>query len=264
MDDTELELILVTSGSIQRGGEKDDDSDDAAGAGPAQNASPQERYLQKDSNDLWALGPLPARGIARSTDLGVALHTYVTQQWSMLVFQTISGDVITIFLELAQGGKRVPWSSIKESTRWYIRKRFLLPNHSLNNPVRISESTLRAYWDHWYNLAQSDQPFTFKRVGLPNETDDGPSKPAKVSSLAEPSDEEEQSEDGTRRMEVEPAGSSTQRIASQPPRTPNQCGIGAERFLFLRSLAGSDCKAYLEVLEMIAQRRVSVYSVVNI
>jgi hypothetical protein len=84
-DDTELELILVTGGPIQRGGEgDDDDDDDAAGAGPAQTASPQERYLQKDSDDLWALGELPARGIARSTDLGVALHTYVTQQWSML------------------------------------------------------------------------------------------------------------------------------------------------------------------------------------
>jgi hypothetical protein len=181
-----------------------------------------------------------------------------------VIFQTISDGVITSFLELAQGGKRVPWSSIKESTRWYIRKKFLLPNHSLNNPVRISESTLRAYWNHWYNLAQSGQPFTFKRVGLPNETDDGPSKPATVDSPAEPSDEEEQPKDRTRRMEVEPAGSNTQRVASQPARTPNQCGIGAERFLFLRSLAGSEDKAYLEVLEMIAQRRVSVYSVINL
>ena len=83
--DTELQLVLVTSGGIQGGGEEEDVGGEEGTSAP-KKAPPQEKFLEKTSDDLWALGPLPARGSVRSMELGVALHTYVTQQWSMVFF----------------------------------------------------------------------------------------------------------------------------------------------------------------------------------
>lgn len=155
---------------------------------------------------------------------------------------------------MAQGSKRVAWSNIRESASWYIHEKFLLPEHPLNNPTRISEDALRAYWSHWHELAQSGQPFGFKRVGLPDETDDGPSKPTTTAnSPVEPSDEEEPP-----KKQAVLASSSKHRMSSKPAQTPAQCSTSAERLLFLQSLAGDEDKVYRKVLEMVAQRRVSV------
>lgn len=82
-DNAELELVLVNSNPIQKGGEGNDSDDEGTSAAPT--TPPHERFLRKDSSDLWALGPLPARGSARSTELGLALHTYISQQWSKAV-----------------------------------------------------------------------------------------------------------------------------------------------------------------------------------
>jgi hypothetical protein len=46
--------------------------------------SPAERLLQKDSDGFWILGELPSGNVLR-VDLGTALHTYTTQQWSMCI-----------------------------------------------------------------------------------------------------------------------------------------------------------------------------------
>ena len=160
--------------------------------------------------------------------------------------------LITIFLGLAQGSKRVAWSNIRESTSWYIHEKFLLPKYPLNNPTRMSEDALRAYWSHWYKHAQSGQLFGFKRVGLPDETDDGPSKPTTTAnSPVEPSDDEEKQP----KKQAVMASSSKHRM----PSTPAQCSTSGERLLFLQSLAGGEDKMYRKVLEMVAQRRVSVF-----
>ena len=66
--------------------EKDDQEDnmspgqDTPAPGPVH---PAERFLQKDSDDLWKLGPIPGLGTVRNSEVGIALHNYVTQQWSM-------------------------------------------------------------------------------------------------------------------------------------------------------------------------------------
>ena len=83
-DNTELEPTLVTSEGIQEGVEGEDCDDEERASAP-QKATSKAQFLEKDSGGLWALGPLPARGSVRSADLGTSLHTYVTQQWSMVV-----------------------------------------------------------------------------------------------------------------------------------------------------------------------------------
>ena len=163
--------------------------------------------------------------------------------------------LMTIFLGLSQGSKRVAWSNIGESNSWYIEEKFLVSKVPLNNPTRIPEDAIRAYWSLWYGLAQSGQPFGFKRVGIPDETDDEPSKPTTTAhSSVEPSDEEERP-----KKQVVQASSSKQRESSKPAQTPDQCSTIAEKLLFLQSLAGDEDEVYCKVLEMVAQRRVSVF-----
>ena len=58
--------------------------DEGAGDNPAAGStSPAEKLLEKGSDELWVLRPLPDSRTVLSAALGVALHTYVTQQWSM-------------------------------------------------------------------------------------------------------------------------------------------------------------------------------------
>ena len=57
------------------------------------------------------------------------------------------------------------WKDIQEVNGWYISETFLIHGQTLSNPTWLSEKNLRAYWKHWYDLAQSGKPFTFKRVG---------------------------------------------------------------------------------------------------
>ena len=51
--------------------------------------------------------------------------------------------------ELADGSKRVAWKSIKENNSWYISKTFLLNKQTFENPTRLQENHLHAYWKHW-------------------------------------------------------------------------------------------------------------------
>ena len=62
------------------------------------------------------------------------------------------------------GSKRVAWKGIKVAPEQYISKKFLLSGQTLENPTRLLEHNVRAYWNHWYQLAQSGHPFAFKRV----------------------------------------------------------------------------------------------------
>ena len=60
------------------------------------------------------------------------------------------------------GSKRVAWKDIKASPEQYISKKFLLNNQVLENPTRLHDHVIKAYWKHWHTLAQSGHPFTFK------------------------------------------------------------------------------------------------------
>jgi len=66
--------------SAKHGQDGDRNSDEETPA--PEPLSPSERFLQKGSDGLWKLGPLPDLGTVRNADLGRALHVYITQQWS--------------------------------------------------------------------------------------------------------------------------------------------------------------------------------------
>ena len=133
--------------------------------------------MQKNSDDLWELGPLPELGTICHADLGIALHVYVTQQWSMGVsILSLELLVTAFFTGLRKGSKRVMWKGITDSNSWYISKEFRLPREVFGNPTCLPESVLRAFWRHWYKLAQSGKPFTFKRTSVREEDATGSDK----------------------------------------------------------------------------------------
>ena len=55
---------------------------------------PTERFLQKGENGLRMLGPLDSSALR--VDLGVALHAYITQQWSMGIFHHVWGVLLIL------------------------------------------------------------------------------------------------------------------------------------------------------------------------
>jgi len=75
-------LTLVSEeGGEEEGEDGGADEDDAS-----KSKSPAERLLDRGPDELWVLKPLPESRTVRSSDLGLALHIYVTQQWSMAPF----------------------------------------------------------------------------------------------------------------------------------------------------------------------------------
>ena len=76
----EARFILVGDHTPQ---EKGDEGESDEETHADKQTPPEERFLQKDSDGLWVLGPLPDLGTVRNTDLSTAFHVYVTQQWSM-------------------------------------------------------------------------------------------------------------------------------------------------------------------------------------
>ena len=64
-----------------RGNEDEDEDGDDPKAGSPTGAIPAgDRFLQRDDQGLWKLGPLPESGIR--VDHAKALHVYIAQQWS--------------------------------------------------------------------------------------------------------------------------------------------------------------------------------------
>ena len=82
LNHTNIKLVPVASNAAERG---EDEDDEDKGIQVAHRTPPQERFLQKDSDGLWTLGPLPDLSTTRRADLATALHTYITQQWSMSI-----------------------------------------------------------------------------------------------------------------------------------------------------------------------------------
>ena len=65
--------------------------DEDAGTPATKNATPEERFLRRDSDGLLVLGPLPAEGGALTGNIAIALHKYLTQQWSKPVIISCDG-----------------------------------------------------------------------------------------------------------------------------------------------------------------------------
>jgi hypothetical protein len=73
------QVFFEVSGKAPMNNEdEEDDQEDAA----TEVVSPQDRFLVKDPQGLWELGPLPEGGSVLRVHLANALHSYITQQWS--------------------------------------------------------------------------------------------------------------------------------------------------------------------------------------
>jgi hypothetical protein len=168
------------------------------------------------------------------------------------------------------------WKAIRKKNRWYIRDSFLLPKRTFDNPTRLSESDLRAYWKHWYDLSQAGRPFTFKRAGAYDATICSDSDEPQEGGPKENTSEEE--EQPTR--DREPQEEEEEEVEGQPGEagaededghsgsggkvlTPDQCTSFGEKIIFLRSLVHSDGKAYRDIVNIVAQMRVSFIYAVN-
>ena len=169
--------------------------------------------------------------------------------------------------ELAKGGKRVAWKSIKAQNTWYISKTFLLSRRTFDNPTRLAESDLRAYWEHWFNQSESGHEFTFRRVGAPIRNNDLESG---SESSNQDEDENEDKEDKSKgkgknredeEEEVDKSGRKGGGGESDDGEesigvTPDQCHTDEEKFTFLRSLLPRK-KEYQAVVDILAQMKVS-------
>ena len=140
------------------------------------------------------------------------------------------------FLELKGGGRKVKWAEVIKNNAWYINEHFLLPNIPLSNPDWFSGGDLKAYWRHWYKLAESGQHFTFKRVGdyLPEKDNSGG---------------EEGMEEGEGGGEQQPG----------TVMTPRQYGSDEERIAFLYSLLPQCEHKYHSIITILASMEVGKY-----
>ena len=158
------------------------------------------------------------------------------------------------------------WKGIREANEWYLGESFLLPKHTFDNPTRLSETSLRAYWKHWYNLSQSGQPFTFKRTGAHDvdaRSDSG--EPQGELPKEDMSEEETKGRSSGEEEEEEvdglPGKSDAEDGNKHPDShgalTPDQCHSFGQKIIFLRTLASSDNAGYKDIISILAQMEVS-------
>ena len=131
------------------------------------------------------------------------------------------------------------WGEIIKDNAWYIDECFLLPNRVLSNPDRFHGDEVRAFWTHWYKLAESGQHFTFKRVGnyQPNEGD---------------LDEE-------KGVEYDKEGGSASDEQLGADMTPSSCKLDKEKISFLRSLLPQQEHKYHSIITTLASMEVCTY-----
>jgi hypothetical protein len=172
------------------------------------------------------------------------------------------------FSELKKGSKRVAWQNIKQQNDWYISSTFLLPNRVIENPTRLGESDLRAYWKLWYRLSQSGQNFTFKRVGSPgSKADSNPGSDGEGENEVKEKSEPEGGRSKEPGSASDPGSKGEQggsQVNDQPEDTaeggvtPDQCHSDGAQISFLRTL-NPDYQEYQVVIDLLAQMRVSSY-----
>jgi hypothetical protein len=175
---------------------------------------------------------------------------------------------------LGGGGKRVPWTEIKDSNDWYIDAAFLVPGKTFGNPTLSIKRTIQAYWSHWYNLSQSNQPFTFKRTYPPHtsSSDEQESdKRANKRAPTEDGDEDskrvptEDGDEGSKRVPTSDEDEGGKRVPTDEEQdenkieeaTPARCCSDEEKVGFLRALADPSDRPYLSVIATLAPMKVS-------
>lgn len=133
---------------------------------------------------------------------------------------------------------------------------------TLYNPNRISEAVVKAYWAHWYDLAQEGQPFCFTRIkdyvkpkghGNSDEEDMGEDKPSGAEGQSgdeqdKPSGEEDRS--GDERQEG-------------AARTPKHCKSEEEKIAFLRALLPQSETKYHSTVTAVSLLEVGIYFILD-
>ena len=156
---------------------------------------------------------------------------------------------------------------------------FLLDRRTLENPTRLSEADLRAYWEHWFKQSESGHEFIFKRVSAPSgDVSSGDTEPGNQPS-AEPEErgekqEEEVEDEEEEEVEDEEKDKGTDGGDDDEEEdgkgkdnggesdenhvcvAPDQCQTDEEKFTFLCSLLPRK-KEYQAIVEILAQMKVS-------
>jgi hypothetical protein len=211
------------------------------------------------------LGPLPEPRAALRKDLGDAFRVYITQQWSVFISRFFWASVDLGFSGLRGGSKRVNWKSVSENPEWYISRTFLLPGKPFENQTRLGEAHLRAYWRHWFDLADSDDlEFTFKRTAPPiegaasgSDTGGGLGGSADETGAENLKQKGSNADEDSNDKDAEEAGESTEELDPiNPP--PNQCHTDEEKIKYLQSVHILDVN-YQAVVNMVAQMMVSLW-----
>jgi hypothetical protein len=160
-------------------------------------------------------------------------------------FSIYMGSSNQASLGLKGGSRRVKWKSVTKHPEWYIGRAFLLPKKSFDNPSRLGETTLRAYWEHWFDLSSSGEEFTFKRTSPPHGAAGGDRNSdsetrKKAGTNSEDSDSESEKKTG-KEDSIQGESDSEQEKDSQSQEdqdgpTPDQCHTDQEKIDFLHSL----------------------------
>ena len=184
---------------------------------------------------------------------------YMSHNGGVCAFLKFWGSSNQPFSELKGGSKRVNWKSVAQHTEWYISEAFLLPGKPFENPTRLGEATLCAYWNHWFRLSGSSSgEFTFKEIRPPGgeagnngDSDDGREPKTKdIKQVGSKPDE------GGSGKESEDKVGESQRNQALTDITPDQCHSDEEKIEFLRSLCpwSSD---YQAIVGIVAEMMVS-------
>src|SRR6266478_7516676 len=156
-----------------------------------------------------------------------------------LFLHCLMGFSDLMYVELAGGSRRAAWSEIQKDNTWYLDGRFLLSQHTLSNPTRMAEYSLRKYWKHWSELAESGDNLTFKNTS-PRSEQDG-------------SEEEEADQPGREQSagatDTEEDQTGIQIPGSYSTPTPDQHTSHVERMGFLCSVLYTGGEVYQKVVD---------------
>ena len=131
------------------------------------------------------------------------------------------------------------WAGLVQNNEWYIDEKLLIFNRKLRDPSRMAETDVRAYWKHWYNLAQSGKHFMFKRVGDYKPDEGGDSDGVKGM---------EDQEDDLARDPQQPGSKDT----------PRHCKSDKDKISFLHSLLPQHEHKYHSIIRTLASVEVGI------
>ena len=207
--------------------------------------------LGEDDDEMWMLKPYPNE--RRRVDIGKVLASYIKQKYGKCVSLLQAGSLPKV-IALKSGGTRVYWGDIEVEPSWYLEDSFLLHGHKLGDPSRMHLADIKAYWEHWYQLEQSGNPLTFRRVGRRNpdrETKDREAEPEEGEGPVEKGGVSGQS-----KLKAKGKG------LADKAKVPKECKSDVERTSFLREMLPPHEKDYHWVITAVAPMEVVSYLVI--